>query len=87
MPGRQVYFADLINSNGSINHSGDEREGDADVTGGGDDEVQHLTSSSSSSSSSSASLSFVFVFVRSESGRTEHARSPGGEILLSTLRA
>ena len=35
-----VYFADLVNSNGSIRHSGDEREGDADLTAGGDDEVK-----------------------------------------------
>lgn len=33
-----VYFADLSNSNGSIRHSGDEREGDEDL-GQGDDEI------------------------------------------------
>ena len=32
-----VYFADLVNSNKSIVHTGDEREGDEDL-GGGDDE-------------------------------------------------
>mmetsp|Transcript_12705 Transcript_12705/g.19680 ORF Transcript_12705/g.19680 Transcript_12705/m.19680 type:complete len:592 (-) Transcript_12705:71-1846(-) len=34
-----VYFADLINSNRSIRHSGDEREGDENLGGTGDDEV------------------------------------------------
>jgi tellurium resistance protein TerZ len=33
-----VYFADLTNSNGSIRHSGDEKEGDENL-GSGDDEV------------------------------------------------
>jgi len=33
-----VYFADLSNSNGSIMHTGDEREGDEDL-GEGDDEI------------------------------------------------
>ena len=33
-----VYYGNLINSNGSIRHSGDEREGDEDIEGSGDDE-------------------------------------------------
>ena len=33
-----VYFGDLCNSNGSVRHTGDEREGDEDL-GGGDDEI------------------------------------------------
>lgn len=34
-----VYFGDLVNSNGSIRHTGDEREGDENIGGTGDDEV------------------------------------------------
>ena len=34
-----VYFVDLISSNGAIRHTGDEREGDADLNAGGDDEI------------------------------------------------
>eukprot|EP00854_Cymbomonas_tetramitiformis_P010328 gene10328-12214_t len=34
-----VYFGQLKNSNGSIRHSGDEREGDENLHGSGDDEM------------------------------------------------
>jgi hypothetical protein len=34
-----VYYADLINSNGAIRHTGDEKEGDADLNASGDDEI------------------------------------------------
>ena len=35
-----VYFADLVNSNGTVRHTGDEREGDAMLNvPGGDDEI------------------------------------------------
>ena len=37
-----VYFADLTNTNGAMRHSGDEREGDEDLTGQGDDEIIYL---------------------------------------------
>ena len=37
-----VYFAQLVNSNGAIKHSGDEREGDADLTAQGDDEIIYI---------------------------------------------
>ena len=34
-----VYYANLANSNHSVTHSGDEKEGDEDIGGTGDDEV------------------------------------------------